>query len=533
MPTRKTTKVSPPQLMHARRLIIASNRGPVEFQLTQDKTLKARRGSGGMVTALIDAGNRMEVTWVAMAMTEGDRIAVKEAKQQGGFLHSPLSNQKMELRYVTISKEAYRKHYEKISNEILWFLQHYMYDPTQESASASQLQDAWENGYTVANQAIADAVIAEIEREQTVPVVMLQDYHLYLVPAMIRKRHPTIIMQQFIHIPWPDVRCWHFLPSNIAHAIYSGLVGNDIIGFQTERDARNFLEGVRTLLDGAVVDFEEGAVWWQGHRTQARAYPISISVNEERKMVNSAAGRRAGEQIKSLLRNYTIIRVDRVEPTKNIVRGFQAYGDVLEKHPELHGKVTFLAFLVPSRQTLPAYRRFDSDVRSLIDDINNQYGTDDWTPIQAFFGNDRIRALAAMRFYDVLLVNPIIDGMNLVAKEGAIVNEVDGVLVLSRTAGAFQQLAKGSVPTSPTDVFETSQAIYQALTMPQEERHTKAVIARQAVERSDLTMWMAKQIRDINDLLERTFSGSATRNTSTEPANDVDGGLAPQVARLA
>jgi trehalose 6-phosphate synthase len=521
MPMRKTTKVPPPLLKHAHRLIIASNRGPVEFQLTQDKTLKARRGSGGMVTALIDAGNRMEVTWVAMAMTEGDRIAVKEAEQQGGFLHSPLSNQKMDLHYVTVSKDAYRKHYEKISNELLWFLQHYMYDPTQESASTSRLQDAWEHGYTVANQAIADAVIVEIEREETLPVVMLQDYHLYLAPAMIRKRHPTIIMQQFIHIPWPDVRCWHFLPSNIAHAIYSGLVGNDIIGFQTERDARNFLEGVRTLLDGAVVDFEEGAVWWQGHRTQARAYPISISVNEERKMVNSAAGRRASEQIKPLLCDYTIMRVDRIEPTKNIARGFQAYNDVLEMYPELHGKVTFLAFLVPSRQTLPAYRRFDADVRSLIDEINHKYGTDDWTPIQAFFGNDRIRALAAMRFYDVLLVNPIIDGMNLVAKEGAVVNEVDGVLVLSRTAGAFQQLAKGSVPTSPTDVVETAQALYKALTMSPEERHTKALLARQAVERSDLTLWMAKQIRDINDLLERSFSGSVTRNPHAEPAKEV------------
>ena len=268
MPTRKTTKVSFPQLIHSRRLIIASNRGPVEYQLTQDKTLKARRGAGGMVTALIDVGNRMDVTWVAMTMTEGDRLAAKQAQQHNGLLPSLLPSQKMHLRYVSITKEAYRKHYEKISNELLWFLQHYMYDPTQDAASTKQLQDAWENGYTVANQAIAHAVNAEIEREQTVPVVMLQDYHLYLAPAMIRQRHPSVLMQHFIHIPWPDVRCWHFLPSKIAQAIYQGLVGNDIIGFQTERDVSNFLEGARTLLDGAVVDFEEGAVWWQGHRTQ-------------------------------------------------------------------------------------------------------------------------------------------------------------------------------------------------------------------------------------------------------------------------
>ncbi|GER88210.1 trehalose-6-phosphate synthase [Dictyobacter vulcani] len=509
MPTRKTTKAPPPQLVHAQRLIIASNRGPVEFQLKQDKTLKARRGAGGMVTALIDAGNRMEVSWVAMTMTDGDRLAVKKAEEENnGILQSPIPGQKMHLRYVSVSKDAYRKHYEKISNELLWFLQHYMYDPTQESASAAQLQDAWENGYTVANQAIADAVCAEIESEDTVPVVMLQDYHLYLVPLMIRQRHPTIIMQQFIHIPWPDVRCWHFLPSNIAQAIYSGLVGNDIIGFQTERDARNFLEGARTLLDGAVVDFEEGAIWWQGHRTQTRSYPISISVSEERRVVHSAAGRRASEEMKKLLCEYTIMRVDRVEPTKNIIRGFQAYEEVLEKHPELHGKVTFLAFLVPSRQSLPMYRRFDGDLRALIEEINSKYGTDDWTPIQAFFGNDRVRALAAMQYYDVLLVNPIIDGMNLVAKEGPAVNQTDGVIVLSRTAGAFQQLAKGSIPTSPTDVFETAQALYTALTLTPEERRQKSTLARQAVERSDLTVWMARQIDDVNELLERALASA-------------------------
>jgi len=519
MPTRKKTKVPPPQLIHSRRLIIVSNRGPVEYQLTQDQMLKARRGAGGMVTALIDIGNRMDVTWVAMTMTEGDRLAAKQAQQHGGLLHSPLSGQNMQLRYVAIAKEAYRKHYEEISNQLFWFLQHYMYDPTQDSASAKQLQDAWENGYTVANQAIARAVNAEIEHEQTVPVVMLQDYHLYLAPAMIRQQHPSIIMQHFIHIPWPDIRCWHFLPSKIAQAIYQGLVGNDIIGFQTQRDARNFLEGARTLLDGAVVDFEEGAVWWQGHRTQTRAYPISISISEERKVVHSAAGKRAAEAIKPLLREHTIMRVDRIEPTKNLMRGFQAYSQVLEKHPELHGKVVFLAFLVPSRQALSMYRRFDADVRSLIDKINHTYGTDDWTPIQAFFGNDRVRALAAMEFYDVLLVNPIIDGMNLVAKEGAVVNQRDGVIVLSRTIGAFQQLAKGSIPTSPIDVEETAEALYEALMLSADERKIKATTVRQAVERSDLTVWIASQIHDLNDLLDRTFANVQT--LTTQPTSDV------------
>ncbi len=493
-----------PQQIHASRLIIASNRGPVEYYLSQDKVLKHRRGAGGMVTALIDAGNRMEVTWVAAAMTEGDRIAAKEAQQQnGGALISPLQAQKMQLRYVVVSKSAYRKHYEGFSNQVLWFLQHYLYNPTEDSALTKRIQDAWTNGYCVANQAIADAVIVEIAREDSSAVVMLHDYHLYLAPAMIRKEYPSVIMQQFIHIPWPDIRCWHFLPSNITHAIYSGLVGNDIIGFQTERDARNFLDGARTLLEGAVVDFEEGAIWWQGRRTQVRAYPISISITEERRIVGSAAGKRASEKIEPLLGEKTIMRVDRIEPTKNILRGFQAYAEMLDEHPELLGQVKFLAFLVPSRQAVPAYQRYNADVLKIIDEINQKYGSDEWAPILAFRENDRTRALAAMQWYDVLLVNPIIDGMNLVAKEGPVVNQSNGVLVLSRTAGAFQQLGKASIPTSPTNVTETAHALYKALMLPDEERVVKAKMARQAVERYDLNTWLTRQIADINKLIDR------------------------------
>jgi trehalose 6-phosphate synthase len=492
-----------PQSIHAKRLIVATNRGPVEYYLSQEQTLKHRRGPGGVVTALTSANSRMDVTWVAMAMTEADRIAAKEAQPFGGVMRSPVHGHNMLLRYVAIPKAAYRKHYEEISNQLLWFLQHYLYDPMENSFSERKLQDAWENGYCVANRAIADAVCAEIDRGIGTPVVMLHDYHLYLAPAMIREQHPTIIMQQFIHIPWPDIRCWQFLPGNIAQAIYRGLAGNDIIGFQTERDAHNFLEGARTLLEGSVVDFAESAVWWQGHRTQVRAYPISISVTEEKRLVQSLAGRRAAHKILPLLGEQTIMRVDRIEPTKNILRGFQAYALMLEQHPELLGKARFLAFLVPSRQTLAKYKRYTSEVKKLIEEINQRYGTDEWTPIQAFYENDRVQALAAMQFYDALLVNSIMDGMNLVAKEGPVVNKRGGVLVLSRTAGAFQQLGKFSLPITSTDVGDTAEALYLALTMPRHERHALSVQARHTVEIQDLHVWLQHQINDINELLDR------------------------------
>src|SRR2546428_6165277 len=460
IPTR--IKIPPPlwttqsQQIHTSHLIVVSNDGPFEYYLTPNETLKYRRSTGAMAMVLVDVWKQTDTTWVAMARTEGDRMASRTAQQQnGGLLESPLRGQKMQLRYVAIPKTAYHKHDEGISNQVLWFLQHYLYNPPEDSRS---IQDAWTNGYCIANRAIADAVIAEIERKDSSAVVMLHDYHLYLAPAMIRQNHPRVAMQQFIHIPWPDVRCWHFLPSNIAHAIYSGLVGNDIIGFQTERDARNFLEGARTLLEGAVADFEEGAIWWQGRRIQTRAYPISISVTGERRIVQSVAGKRAANKIQPLIKDKQIImRVDRIEPTKNILRGFQAYAQMLDEHPDMHGKVTFLAFPVPSRQTLSKYQRYHGDVMKMIEEINQKYGTSKWTPITAFYENDRTRALAAMQYYDVLLVNPIIDGMNLVAKEGPVVNQRNGVLVLSRTAGAFQQLGKGCIPTSPIDVNETSQ----------------------------------------------------------------------------
>ena len=230
-----------------------------------------------------------------------------------------------------------------------------------------------------------------------------------------------------------------------------------------------------------------------------------------------SAGRRAAEKIRPSLGEKTIMRVDRIEPTKNILRGFQAYTQMLDEHPELLGKVTFLAFLVPSRQALPRYQRYNAEVLKIIEEINSKYGSSEWTPIHAFFGNDRTRSLAAMQLYDVLLVNPIIDGMNLVAKEGPAVNRRNGVLVLSRTAGAFQQLGKASIPTSPTDVTETARALYEALTLSDDERATKAKLARQTVERYDLNTWLTRQISDINDLLDRAPSLTANQGAVLAP----------------
>ena len=503
MPTakkHKDRKSQAPISLHTARLIIATNRGPVEFDISKDGKLKSRRGAGGVVTALTEAFSHMSATWVALAMTDGDRLALKQAHD--GLITSPIENLKVQLRYVEVPRRVYQKHYDTMSNRILWFTQHYLLEHGETALSAEKMQDAWDHGYVQVNQKIADTVCMEIERGEGNTLVMLHDYHLYLAALKIRERHPETTIQQFIHIPWPEIRYWNSsLPTAITQAIFSGLLGNDILGFQTRNDAQNFLEGVSALFSDATMDRDERVVDYQGHRTLVRDYPISISVSEERNSVRSSGGKRAAERVKPLLRKYNVMRVDRIEPTKNIVQGFKAYETLLERHPELHEQITFLAFLVPSRQSLALYRNYQNEVRTIIEAINQKYGCNSWQPVQSFVQNDRTMALAALQFYNVLLVNPLIDGMNLVAKEGPVVNKVDGVLVLSRTSGAFQQLGVASLPISPADTLETAEALYKALTLSAEERKRLAQMAREEVERNDLATWIKQQLDDINALM--------------------------------
>ncbi|MBV9690644.1 MAG: trehalose-6-phosphate synthase [Ktedonobacteraceae bacterium] len=489
--------------IQADRFILASNRGPVEYMVARDQTLKCRRGSGGVVTALSGIVKRINSTWVALAMTDGDRRAFEQAHESP--LASPIRDMPVRLRYVQVPKRVYHKHYDMVSNRVLWFTQHYLLEQSEDALSAEKLQDAWNTGYVEVNEAIAAAICQEIEREPSKAVVMLQDYHLYLVSARVRERHPSIVMQQFIHIPWPELRYWtSSLPTAIMRAIFQGLLGNDIVGFQTHNDATNFLQGVQALLagEGVQIDEERREIIWKHQRTRVRDYPISISVTDERNLVHSRASQRALNHIKPLLREHNIMRVDRIEPTKNIVQGFQAYDTLLEQHPELHKKVTFLAFLIPSRQSLSLYRTYQDQTLQIIEAVNEKYRTQDWTPIQAFVQNDRVLALTALQCYDTLLVNPVMDGMNLVAKEGPAVNKNNGVLVLSRSSGAFQQLAVASIPISPADHLETAEALYKALTLPHEERKRLLQLAREEIEHNNLHTWIEQQISEMNEVLK-------------------------------
>ena len=509
-----------------RRLIIASNRGPIEHTLDKNGKMKTRRGAGGMVTALQPAARYAppgSFTWIAVAMTDADRMVAE--KQQAAWKegHRALPHESIasanghqrrtkpdkqerepSMRYVLVPPEVYERHYERISNRILWFLQHYLWNTAEEPTFTAQTYKEWEQGYKQANEAIAEAVCEEIQRDSSPVLVMFQDYHLYLTPGAVRDglrrehREENVILQHFIHIPWPALRYWQLLPHPMLHAIYQSLLANDIVGFQTSWDLSNFLTAVSELLPEAQITYDKqgGQIRWQGHTTMARAYPISIDTHEVREEAARGA-RRYQTEVHRLLGEPTIVRVDRAEPTKNIVRGFQAFERVLQRRPDLVGKIKFLAFLVPSREGLPIYRRYQREIRHIIQRINTNYEREGWKPIEAFFENNRARAMEAMRHYDVLLVNAVIDGMNLVAKEGPTINQQDGVVILSETTGAARQLSEACLTVVPTDVEETTEALIRAMEMPADERRQRAAWLRESVEHASLEAWLKEQFADV------------------------------------
>ena len=482
-------------LLGHQQLILASNRGPMEFHTSPDGELQHRRGSGGVVTALSGLTHYVDFTWIASAMGEGDRRASEE--NGGKKIRSPLPGQQVSVRFVTTPRRSYHKFYNVICNPLLWFLQHYMWNSPYTPRVDSVVYDAWDTGYRNVNREFAAAIVDEARGSSLRPLVMVHDYHLYLVPRMVREQLPHARIHHFIHIPWPASSYWELLPGMIRTAICDSLCNADIVGFQAERDVRAFLESCDSFLDDVSVDYRERVVSYQGRQTQVHAYPISIDVDEIRQIAASSRALDYQQRIEAELGEQTIVRVDRAEPSKNIVRGFQAYEVLLDQHPELHGHVRFLAFLVPTRTHIRQYQRYAEEIDAAARHVNDRFGTPTWQPIRVFYENNYVQAIAAMGLYDVLLVNAVIDGMNLVAKEGPVVNTKNGVLVLSESAGAYEQLRVGAIPVAPADIEGTARALHEALSMSAEERAERSGRMVESIEREDITHWLQRQLEDV------------------------------------
>ena len=486
-------------VLEQRPLIIVSNRGPVTFSLQDDGSFTARKGSGGLVTAVSAIGRQHQPIWIAASMTEGDRIRAEVARKQGEELIQYGNPPEFRLRFVVPDPEQYRKYYNVISNPLLWFLQHYLWDTPRAPDITHEIWDAWNEGYARVNEQFAGEILAACEQCAAEPVIMLQDYHLYLCPGYIRARRPQAILQHFVHIPWPDPDYWRLLPQSWRRSICEGMLGNDIVGFQTPDHARSFMYTCEAYVPGAEIDYGTSHVRWNGRQIEVRAYPISIDVAAVRRTAYGKEARTYDRYLPNYWNEFTVLRVDRAEPSKNIVRGFLAFDRLLEAHKEFQGRVNFVAITVPSRLDVSEYQSYLDDVSAVVGRINAKYANVEtgWQPIHLIMGENYPRALAAMKWYDVLLVNSIIDGMNLVAKEGALLNERNGVLIISEGAGAVSQLGPASLVISPADVEGTAEALYQALTMPLEERRRRSEQLRRTVEADDVTAWFRRQIDDI------------------------------------
>src|SRR6202163_2983251 len=471
-------------------LVLVSNRGPVTFHADGE----IQRGSGGLVTALTGLATHREAIWIASAMSEYDAEASERAGGRAFPVRSPAGGE-FQVRLVGSEPQAYDRFYNVFANPMLWFIQHYLGDLSNAPDIRREEIEAFEFGYNAVNEDLARAVVEELEGVEE-PVVMVHDYHLYTLPDLVRRARPDAFLHHFIHIPWTQADAWRVLPTRIREEIFTGLLANDIIGFHTRSYRRNFLQCCRDLMD-LEVDFDRGVVRFGEREVWVRAYPLPID-HEATRLI--AQGPRVSEFESELLRrrrDFLILRVDRADLSKNVLRGFSAVDLFLEQHPEFNERVTFLAQLMPSRADVPQYAEYLERIEALVAVVNHRHATSDWMPIQLKLRDDLDEAMAAYKHYDVLLVNAMFDGMNLVAKEGPIVNERKGVSILSENTGAHEELAEYALSVNPFDIQELANSIYAALTMEAGERRRRANGLTEIVTSRDPGDWIDEQLADI------------------------------------
>ncbi|EHN09619.1 Alphaalpha-trehalose-phosphate synthase [UDP-forming] [Patulibacter medicamentivorans] len=471
-------------------LVLVSNRGPVTF----DTDGSISRGTGGLVTALTGLASHRRATWIASAMGRGDADRARAAGGRAFSVDSP-SGGSYDVRLVVSDEVAYERFYSIFANPMLWFIQHYLWDQSNAPDIRSHEVEAYEYGYKLVNQDLADAVVEEIDGASE-PVVMVHDYHLYLVPQMVRERRPDAFLHHFVHIPWSQSDSWRVLPTKIRDELYRGILANDIVGFHTRSYRRNFLQCCEDLLE-LEVDHDQGVVRIDDREVWVRAYPLPIDAKATRAVSRRARVREFEDELLRRRRDFLILRVDRADLSKNVLRGFSAFDLFLEQHPEFRERVTFMAQLMPSRTDVPEYREYLERIEALVAVVNHRHGTPDWMPIQLKLRDDVEEAMAAYRHYDVHIVNAMFDGMNLVAKEGPIVNERDGVSILSENTGAHEELGEFALTVNPFDVQALANAIHRALTMSVEEREHRAEGLRGIITLRDPGDWIDEQLADV------------------------------------
>lgn len=450
-----------------RPIVIVSNRGPVTFERAVDGTLTSRRGAGGLVSGIGPLVTRTGATWLAAAMTDEDReAATAGVVEADGF----------RVRLLALDPDTYGLAYDVVSNGVLWFAHHGLWDLTREPTFDASWPDAWQ-AYRTINRAFADAVAEEAPEGAA---VLVQDYHLCLVAEHLREVRPDLACVHFHHTPFAPPVWLSPLPAAATHQLLQGLAAHHACGFHTRRWADDFAASARELADLEVRTF---------------VAPLASDADD---IQQTAAGPECERALTALdervLDRLVIGRVDRVELSKNLLRGFQAYALLLDEHPEHHGRVVFVANAYASRAGVPGYSAYRELIDREVATINERWGTEDWLPIELEVDDDHPRSVALLRRADVLLVNPIRDGLNLVASELALVNDRDAVLALSPEAGAWERLHHAALRVPPFDIAGTAAVLHEALTMPAAERAERAKVLRALAEARTPADWLADQL---------------------------------------
>ncbi len=472
-------------------MIVAANRPPVTYGRGSDGALVPHRGAGGLVTALRGLVAGAEVTWIASAISDTDR---ELARAHPAGRAEDIDGGSARVRLLAHDPGAYAQFYGHVSNPVIWFTQHQLWNLPSEPSFGPDFVAAWDNGYRVVNEAFATAVAEEVASRPAAPVV-LHDYHLYLAPRGVRQRAPGACLAHFVHIPWPPPDALRVLPADVARSIVDGLLASDLVGFHTPRWRDNFAACCVELLAARMVGAE--VVRHAGREIRLTARPISVSPDDLHAMAQSAPVLAEEDALVAERGELLIVRVDRTDPSKNVVRGFLAFELLLERHPELAGRVQLLALLDPSRQDVPAYVAYRAAIESAAARANARFGSADWMPVRLEIEDNFARSVAAYKQYDVLFVNPVFDGMNLVAKEGPLVNTRAGCVVLSDNAGAHTELGEAVLSVNPFDVGQQADALYDALTLPPGERASRASLLRAAVVAQPISAWTDGLLADL------------------------------------
>ncbi len=477
-----------------RPLTIVSNRGPAEFRRDpQTGEREMQRGGGGLVTALTGLAAHRKALWIASAMTDEDVSVALESGSEP--VRVELDEATYDFHLVASDNEAYDGFYNVIANPILWFIQHYLWDLSNAPDIRQVEIDAWDKGYKVINQDIAEQVLAAIDGQDE-PLVMFHDYHLYTCPGLIREARPDAFLHHFVHIPWSQPDSWRILPGRWREEIYRSMLANDIIGFHTTSYCHAFLQCCRELLE-LEVDWDRRVVMHGDRETWVRSYPLSIDAGRLYRAAESPEVAEYEQEVLRRRRDNLIIRVDRADLSKNVLRGFTAFDVFLEQHPEFREKVTFIAHLQPSRQDVPEYAEYLERIEALVAVVNHRHGTTDWMPIDLRIYENFNEAVARYKQFDLLVVNSLFDGMNLVAKEAPAVNTRDGVVMLSENTGAHEELGDCTLSVNPFDIQEQADTIHRALTMDPEERRLRAQRLKEIISSRDPGDWVDEQLADI------------------------------------